>query len=244
MNVLDLFSGIGGFSLGLERAGMHTVAFCESNPFCRRVLAKHWPEVRQYGDIRTLTAELIRADGISFDIIAGGFPCKQTSTAAAIHSRRTGLAGAESSLFEELARLVGECRPEWCLIENPMGVSTWADTITRRLESFGYEISRSKFAASDFGAPHLRERIVFIANRDGKRLEVARPSGPSEAEGVPWRTPPGDFWRKDQSGAWRMDDGLPDRVDRLAALGNAVVPQIPELIGRAIMKQNTLTRSE
>ena len=81
MRVLDLFSGIGGFSLGLERAGMTTVAFCEIEPFCRRVLAKHWPGVPCYNDIRTLSAERLAADGISVDVICGGFPCQDISYA-------------------------------------------------------------------------------------------------------------------------------------------------------------------
>src|ERR1700748_2861524 len=82
LKVLDLFSGIGGFSLGLERTGgFQTVAFCEIEPFCRRVLAKHWPSVPCYDDVRTLTAERLRADGISVDAICGGFPCQDASVA-------------------------------------------------------------------------------------------------------------------------------------------------------------------
>lgn len=79
MNVLDLFSGIGAFSLGLERAGMRTVAFCEIDPFCRRVLARHWPHVLCYDDVRTVTAERLRTDGIAVDVICGGFPCQDIS---------------------------------------------------------------------------------------------------------------------------------------------------------------------
>src|SRR5579872_6873575 len=91
VNVLDLFSGIGGFSLGLERAGMRTVAFCEVNDFCRRVLAKHWPSVPCYDDVRTLTADRLRADGIAPDIICGGFPCQDLSVAQG--ASREGLGG-------------------------------------------------------------------------------------------------------------------------------------------------------
>jgi DNA (cytosine-5)-methyltransferase 1 len=85
MNVLDLFSGIGGFSLGLERAGMRTVAFCEIDPFCQQVLAKHWPAVPCYEDVRSLTAERVAANAatgdIHIDVICGGFPCQDISLA-------------------------------------------------------------------------------------------------------------------------------------------------------------------
>src|SRR3954462_10460621 len=98
MNVLDLFSGIGGFSLGLERAGMTTVAFCEIDPFCRRVLAKHWPEVLCYHDVRELSAQHLTADGIrDIDLICGGFPCQDISIAG----RGAGIAGDRSGLWSE-----------------------------------------------------------------------------------------------------------------------------------------------
>src|SRR5689334_5810364 len=102
MNVLDLFSGIGGFSLGLERAGMRTVAFCEIEPYARAVLAKHWPGVPCYTDVRELTAERHRADGISVDVICGGFPCQDLSLAQG--ASRAGLEGQRSGLWSEYAR--------------------------------------------------------------------------------------------------------------------------------------------
>ena len=105
LRVLDLFSGIGGFSLGLERTGgFETVAFCEIEPFPRRVLAKHWPEVPQYDDVRTLTAARLAADGIAVDVITGGFPCQDISLAG----KGAGLAGSRSGLWSEIARLSGE----------------------------------------------------------------------------------------------------------------------------------------
>src|SRR6185437_193636 len=103
LKVLDLFSGIGGFSLGLERTGgFETVAFCEIDPFCRRVLAKHWAEVRRYDDIRNLCADRLAADGVSgINAICGGFPCQDVSYAGL----GAGLAGERSGLFFEYARL-------------------------------------------------------------------------------------------------------------------------------------------
>jgi DNA (cytosine-5)-methyltransferase 1 len=96
LKVLDLFSGLGGFSLGLERTGgFETAAFCEIDPFCRQVLAKHWPGVKQYDDIRKLTGAQLRADGISVDAICGGFPCQDVSLAG----KRGGLEADRSGLL-------------------------------------------------------------------------------------------------------------------------------------------------
>ena len=117
LRVLDLFSGIGGFSLGLERTGgFETVAFCEIEPFPRRVLAKHWPEVPQYEDVRTLTAARLAADGITdVNVITGGFPCQDLSTAG----KQRGMGeGTRSGLWSEIVRLAGELRPDYIIVEN------------------------------------------------------------------------------------------------------------------------------
>ena len=111
MNILDLFSGIGGFSLGLERAGMHTVAFCEIDPHARAVLHKHWPNVPVFTDVSTLSKGDINEQ---IDIIAGGFPCQDISTAG----RGAGLSGSRSGLWFEYRRLINEIRPRYAIIEN------------------------------------------------------------------------------------------------------------------------------
>jgi DNA (cytosine-5)-methyltransferase 1 len=121
MNVLDLFSGIGGFSLGLERVGMRTVAFCEIEPFQRAVLAKHWPGVPIYNDVRELSAERLRADGITVDVICGGFPCQDISNAG----RQAGIQGKRSGLWAELCRLIGELRPRYAIVENVANLLAW-----------------------------------------------------------------------------------------------------------------------
>src|SRR5690242_16811958 len=116
MNVLDLFSGIGGFSLGLERAGMRTVAFCEADTGCRRVLANHWPGVPCYSDVRKLTAAGLVADGIrSVDLVCGGPPCQPFSSAARGIKRGT---GDDAILWLDMLRLVDETQPAWVLLEN------------------------------------------------------------------------------------------------------------------------------
>ena len=115
MRVLDLFSGLGAFSLGLERSGgFETAAFCEIEPYCRRVLARHWPEVPCYDDVKTLTARRLAADGISVDAICGGFPCQDISYAGS----GDGLAGDRSGLWFEFARLIGEVGPQVVVVEN------------------------------------------------------------------------------------------------------------------------------
>jgi DNA (cytosine-5)-methyltransferase 1 len=121
LRVLDLFSGIGGFSLGLERTGgFETVAFCEIEPFPRAVLKKHWPEVPCYEDVRTLTAERLAADGIAVDVICGGFPCQDLSAAG----KRAGLSGARSGLWGEICRLICEIGPRYAVMENVAGLLT------------------------------------------------------------------------------------------------------------------------
>ena len=109
--VLDLFSGIGGFSLGLERTGgFETVAFCEIEEFPRKVLAKHWPDVPCYRDVRELTGEQCGP----IDCITAGFPCQDIS----LSGRGAGINGERSGLWSEVARLVGELRPQFVILEN------------------------------------------------------------------------------------------------------------------------------
>jgi DNA (cytosine-5)-methyltransferase 1 len=283
MKVLDLFSGIGGFSLGLERAGMQTVAFCEIDAFARRALAKHWPEVPIYDDVRTLTGNRLRADGIIPDVICGGFPCQDISVAGG----GAGLAGARSGLWSEYARLVGELRPRWVVIENVAALlGRGHGAILGDLAALGFDAEWHCIPASAVGAPHRRDRIWIVAypdsggrreqghergeagdaragqseySREGLSLAVGAglALGPgtlgerahaATARGGAWDAQPGMGRALDGAAAgldgiaaWESDSprtvtrGYPDRRQRLIALGNAVVPQIPELIGRAIM---------
>jgi DNA (cytosine-5)-methyltransferase 1 len=160
MNVLDLFSGIGGFSLGLERAGMRTVAFCEIEPFCRAVLAQHWPDVPCYDDIRTLTADRLRADGIAVDVICGGFPCQDISTAG----RGAGIGGERSGLWKEYARLIGELRPRYVVVENVSALlSRGLDVVLGDMATLGYDAEWHCIPASAIGAPHRRDRLWLVA---------------------------------------------------------------------------------
>jgi DNA (cytosine-5)-methyltransferase 1 len=296
MRVLDLFSGIGGFSLGLERAGMKTVAFCEIEPYCRAVLRKHWPDVPIYDDVRTLTAERLAADGIGVDLICGGFPCQDISTAG----KGAGIEGERSGLWREYARLIGELRPRYVIVENVAALlGRGLGVVLGDLAAIGFDAEWHCIPASAIGAPHRRDRLWIVAHPNGSRTaqparrkrkcglgavfggealanpgcrrrdrsqggEVEQPRraqavgagqivADSHASDEQWRRCPLQMgWGRFASQAlnhggdgrakWssepdvgRVAYGVPSRVDRLGGLGNAVVPDLPEHIGRAIL---------
>jgi len=275
LRVLDLFSGIGGFSLGLERTGgFETVAFCEIEDYPRRVLAKHWPGVPIYDDVRTLTADTLRRDGIAVDVICGGFPCQDISSAG----KGAGLAGERSGLWKEYARIVGELQPKFVLVENVAALlGRGLGDVLGDLAALGYDAEWHCIPACAIGAPHRRDRIWIVAyansiNRrgraagcDGAKIDnggsaMAYSDGEHGKNGA-WLhaglyQPPKITSVKQSSGnggrranrEWdfepdvgRVAHGVPSRVDRLKGLGNAVVPQIPELIGQAILKAEGMT---
>jgi DNA (cytosine-5)-methyltransferase 1 len=238
LRVLDCFAGIGGFSLGLERTGgFITTAFCEIEPFPQKVLAKHWPGVPIYDDIRTLTAERLAADGIAVDVITGGFPCQDISTAG----KGAGLAGERSGLFYQITRLIGELEPRYVILENVAALlSRGLGDVLGTLAEIGYDAEWHCIPASYLGAWHRRDRVWLLAYPAKKFIKrrtirpILRQHSLSAKlcggfEKWPGRSalPPTRFCR--------AGNGVPNRVDRVGSLGNAVVPQIPELIGRAIL---------
>lgn len=248
MRVLDLFSGIGGFSLGLERTGgFRTAAFCEIEPFCRRVLAKHWPGVPCYDDVRALTVDRLRADGIAVDVICGGFPCQNVSLAAAVHGGHSGLAGQQSGLWSEYARLIDELRPEFAIIENVRDLlRSGLDRVLRDLAALGYDAEWQVLPGPIVGIPQPRERVWIVAYPAGERMEGLLEGidlgtiGQGRASGAPdlfdvARSPFGGDDRFPQPLLRGVDDRPADWVDRVKSCGNAVLPQIPELIGRTIL---------
>lgn len=234
--LLDLFSGIGGFSLGLERTGgFETVAFCEIEPFPRRVLAKHWPGVPIYEDVRTLTGDTLARDGIAVDVICGGFPCQDIS----IGGKGAGIEGSRSGLWSEYSRLIGEIRPKYAIVENsPRLRSLGLSRVLGDLASLGYDAEWHCIPASELGAPHKRDRIWIVAypddceRRRGGPMQVGRL--PVAREIAAYRDGGGAEWPAEPTTP-RVAYGVPDRLDRANALGNAVVPLIPEMIGRAIL---------
>jgi DNA (cytosine-5)-methyltransferase 1 len=258
LRVLDLFSGIGGFSLGLERTGgFETVAFCEIALFPRRVLAKHWPEVPCYDDVRTLTGARLAADGIAVDVITGGFPCQDLSVAG----KQRGMGeGTRSGLWSEIVRLIGDLRPRYVIVENVAALLAgpserrggWFGRVLGDLAECGYDAEWENIPAGAVGCDHLRERAWFLAYP--KQEQRLRPvfAGYDAAKRAWGNTAvrmqnglrsqvgsavPSVFARRvDQPRTDGVVDGVSDWPHRLAALGNAVVPQIPELIGRAILQ--------
>lgn len=282
MKILDLFSGIGGFSLGLERAGMETAAFCEYDEKARKVLSKHWPDVPIYEDVRTLTGEQLEKDGIGdIGLICGGYPCQPFSVAG----KRQGK-DDDRHLWPEFFRLIQEIRPAWVIAENVAGhINMGLDSVLADLDSEAYQCQTFLIPACSVGAFHRRDRIWIVAHtpqlqRDGgdiyginnqrsegreqfrgsggkngsgrrknvadtlhKRLQGRQEVGSSEISGAKRdklfarrgeRSEPGNWLPEPPVG--RVANGVPRRVDRLKQLGNAVVPQIPEIIGRAILE--------
>ena len=280
LRVLDLFSGIGGFSLGLERTGgFETVAFCEIEEFPRRVLAKHWPGVPCYEDVRELTGARLAADGIAVDVITGGFPCQDISTAG----KQSGMGeGTRSGLWSEIVRLTRELSPSYVIVENVANLLSgpsdrrggWFGRVLGDLAECGYDADWQNIPAGAMGAPHLRERVWVVAypaqeqqpetrkfrhspitkwlpsSREAfvsadAREERAEGCKPQEVSGFSAFSWCQDVGRAEDLRG-RPDiptplfrgsrDGVPNWVDRVGACGNAVIPQIPEIIGHAILK--------
>ena len=245
MKVLDLFSGIGGFSLGLERAGMETIAFCEFDEHAQKVLRKHWPDVPIHSDIRELDAKQFRG---TVDVICGGFPCQDLSTAG----KQIGFSGERSSLYGEMLRVISECMPRYAIFENVTGLLTgdsgrWFGQFLYDLAQIGFDAEWHCVSASDIGAQHHRDRVWVIAYPCGSRSKVGLARQNVRQEGDTRisinlsneirraRRKPGMEGWSIEPNVGRVANGVPNRAHRLKQLGNAVVPQIPEAIGRAIM---------
>jgi len=158
----SLFSGIGGLDLGLERSGMECCWQVEIDPFCTKVLEKHWPGVKRYGDIKTVTGREL-AD---VDLICGGFPCQDLSQAG----KRAGIEGTRSGLWFEFARILGVVRPRYVVIENVPGLldRRAMPRVIGELARLGYVGCWRCFRASEFGASHLRKRVFIVAYRSSE----------------------------------------------------------------------------
>lgn len=248
MKVLDLFSGIGGFSLGLERAGMQTIAFCEIDPFCRKVLKKHWPEVPIHEDIKTLDGKHYRG---TIDVVCGGFPCQDLSQSGL----QRGFDGDRSSLYSEMLRIIGECKPKWAIFENVTNLlngnhGLWFSVFLNDLAAIGFDAQWHCISASEFNAAHARDRVWIIAypnSSNGEGLDFPQPLCTHSEESrrrQHSRAIDACLPADDYANGGRDSYDVPRVMDRLRSLGNAVVPQIPELIGKAIIQANNKSIEE
>jgi DNA (cytosine-5)-methyltransferase 1 len=230
----------------------------EIDPYARAVLAKHWPDVRRHEDVRTFPP---KEGEWGVDVICGGFPCQDISSAGL----KVGIAGERSGLWREFARIIGKLRPRYVVVENVSALlARGMGEVLGDLSTLGYDAEWHVIPASAVGAPHRRERvwIVAYANDEGEsdvpvhdvaRHGVQEPTGDDVSDTECWRKPlgrpPGRTRRVMQQaprdGDWTFTtgpvlgggtDGVPCRMDRLRCLGNAVVPQVVEFIGRAIVE--------
>jgi DNA (cytosine-5)-methyltransferase 1 len=229
----SLFAGIGGFDLGFERAGMECRWQVEIDPYCQRVLAKHWPNVRRHDDVRTWP----QPDTERVDVICGGFPCQDISPAGT----KEGISGKRSGLWKQFARIVRTLRPAIVVVENSAAITyRGMDTVLRDLAKIGFDAEWDVLSACAFGAPHARERMFLTAYADGCFLRASgpatnkRPSAGLHQRGALATGQVANWWAV-QPEPRSVVYGVPGIVDRLRPYGNAVVPQVAEWIGRRII---------
>lgn len=235
----SLFAGIGGMDLGFERAGFETAWQVEIDPWCRRILARHFPKAERFADVRKCGS--INLPPV--DVIAGGFPCQDTSNIG----KRAGLDGDRSGLWRDFCRIIGELRPSFAVVENPPALlGRGFGRVVGDLSTIGYDAEWQIVSAADVGAPHLRERIWVVAYpmREGLQGHAGNVEGETDwtREDGPV-SPPRVFRGQQYLRRWmpeppvaRVAHGISKRVERIRALGNAAVPQIPEMIARWIIE--------
>lgn len=234
MTSVDLFSCIGCHALGFARAGIDTIALCESHPFRRQRLREHFSTVPVYDDVRTYDPVHCA------DIVIGGPPCQRTSVASAIHGRRSG-----ESLWREQLRIARRVAAQWVVVEQPPGNASWEDEVGDGLERAGLEVARFEFGAHDVGAPYLRRRGFLVACASLQRLALARAALPSAIDTVKRAAVSRGDWNPDQLGILRVDARSAGEMERSAsalrrqrieALGDSNPPHMAEVIGRAIVQ--------
>jgi len=250
MIILDLFSGIGGFSLGLERAGFKTAAFCEIDQFCRKILAQNWPEVPIYNDICELNGNaLMEALGSKIEVITGGFPCQDLSCAG----QQKGMdENTRSGLWWEMRRIISEVRPKFAIMENVSNFlsgkrGVWFGNFLASLAEIGYDAQWTCIPAAAAGMPHCRERVWVISypSRLGWRMDIFKKIDMSKALYKSSQNKKNAVLVADLERSYpaipeylRVDDGVSVELDevknRISACGNSIVPEIVYQIGRLI----------
>lgn len=226
----SLFAGIGGFDLGLERAGMVCNWQVENAPFATKILESHWPNVRRWSEVETFPPKPVNEWRV--DLICGGFPCQPVSRAGKKLAQRD-----SRWLWPEFQRVLRVLRPRFAVVENVGGLrSRGLEIVLGGLAEIGFDAEWAMLPASAFGAAHIRERLFVFAYPSGDRLEgrlTAETPGevatPSLDHLHNWPAVSAPF-------GLRSAHGVSDFVDRIRCLGNAVVPHIAEWIGRRILE--------
>lgn len=254
MRSLELFAGIGGIALAEQMAGIEVAGLCEYADYPRAILQKHWPDVPLFKDVTKLDREELTNAGISpdsIDIVSGGFPCQPFSIAG--HRKGT---EDDRDLWPEMFRIIKQIWPTWVVGENVANFANMElDRTLSDLESAGYQARAFVLPACAVNAPHQRLRTFIVANADSKRYFYREPEKqPAEdrqssfsnvatsGENV-LANSDGNRWEKSKPAKWqpepsvgRVADGVPNRLDRIKALGNAVVPQQILPIFKAIVQ--------
>ena len=246
LTVGSMFSGIGGFDLGLERAGFTIKWQVEIDPYCSQVLAKHWPHITRYGDITTIDWATVPR----VDLLCGGFPCQDLSFAG----KRAGINGARSGLWSEYVRAIVQLRPRYVLVENVPGLlsNPYMGRVLGDLAACGYDAEWDCLPAASFKLPHIRDRVWLFAYPASERWNILDDSAPSifQRECLSNFKQPEYRWKRKAGGhslesvGWMVEpaipgshDGIPTELDKamIHGLGNAIVPQIVEALGRMIV---------
>lgn len=229
----SLFTGIGGLDLGLEQAGMTCIWQSEIDPYANRVLAQHWPNTPNLGDINDINWEHVPPP----DLICGGYPCQPFSTAGHRQGHND-----PRHLWPRFADAIRLLRPRYALMENVAGhLSLGFGSVLADMAEIGYDTEWDCIPAAAVGAPHRRDRVYIIAyptQRNGRHpqqsiMGTTRWATKLRELGSPQR--PDNHWTRHQPDMGRVADGIPHQLDRLRTLGNAVVPQIAYHIGQHIL---------
>jgi DNA (cytosine-5)-methyltransferase 1 len=256
LTVGSLFSGIGGIELGLERTrGFKTIWFSDIEPYTEEIRKRHWPEAKELGDITKIKWQAVTAP----EVLTGGFPCQDISSAG----KQAGIKGKKSGLWKEYLKAISILRPKYIIAENVAALlNRGIETILSDLAKIGYDAEWHCIPASKLGSPHRRDRIFIIAYpntlyqetgekvlREYHNIKVANTPSISTIQRITKQKPIITRISKEitefsskiknwqvEPGLGRVAHGVPNCMDRLKSLGNAVVPQVAQFIGEQIKK--------